>query len=83
MNIWSICWLFTHILKKCTVQGAKSAVKNFVRQRCAEGYNSGVKGLIKPGHGMSYCTALTLLEEENEGKKLKEVRKERRTKAEG
>jgi hypothetical protein len=38
-------FVFHAHVNETQVQKAKSPVKNIVRQRCAEGFNSGVKGL--------------------------------------
>jgi hypothetical protein len=45
MNNWCICWFFYAYSNEMHGSRSKIHSKNFVKQRCAEGFNFGVKGL--------------------------------------
>jgi hypothetical protein len=47
MDNCCIFLVFHAYIKEMPVQEGKSLVNNLVRQRCAEGFNSGVKGLSR------------------------------------
>src|SRR5215510_6444947 len=48
MNNWCICLVFHAYINEMHGSRSKIPNKNLVRQRCGEGFNSGVKGLINP-----------------------------------
>jgi hypothetical protein len=49
------------MLRKYTVQETMPPVKNLVRQRCAEGFNSGVKGVTSNFYTIVFLTVVNLL----------------------
>jgi hypothetical protein len=51
---------------KCKVQEAKYPVRNLVRQRCAEGFKSGVKGLISSHNIHQFCVRVVPPDDEQE-----------------
>jgi hypothetical protein len=48
MNNCCIGWFFKHVLRINEMHGSRSKIpsKKIIRQRCAEGFNSGIKLLI-------------------------------------
>jgi hypothetical protein len=72
---WCAAYIIAYI-NEMQVQEAKSPLKNPVRQRCAEGFNSGVKGSILTGRREEGCRIVLPDDARNEDELPSAVRRQ-------